>query len=181
MKGMVFVELLAMADEILGEGAVDDIIDSIDLPSNGAYTWVGNYSCSELVTLVTAFSQKSKVPPEDLQKLFGAWMFKKFAESYPYFFEDKVDSFSMLEAIESEIHVEVRKLYSDAELPRFVTKRLSRDRLHLVYTSPRPLVHFCHGLIEACLKHFDQAATIELRDNSSREAARAEFTICLAG
>ena len=38
MKGVVFVELLKMAETLLGEAAVDDVLDNADLPSGGMYT-----------------------------------------------------------------------------------------------------------------------------------------------
>ena len=54
MKGVIFVELLAMAEDAFGEDAVDRVIDEAALPSGGAYTAVGNYPCEELMALVRA-------------------------------------------------------------------------------------------------------------------------------
>ncbi len=181
MKGMVFVELLNMAEQAMGPDMVDDVLDHTTLASGGAYTTVGNYPCAELVKLVGAFSERADVPPDRLQHQFGGWMFTRFAELYPDFFADKNDGFGMLEAIEDEIHVEVRKLYPEAELPRFDTERLAEDKLRLTYRSPRPLVHFCHGLIDACLEHFQQKAETTMEDRSSPEQGVAVFTIQLAG
>ncbi len=160
MKGTVFVELLKMAETEFGEDVVDNVLDNADLDSGGVYTAVGNYPCSELVTLVTAFSEHSGLSGEVLQKAFGHWMLKNFGDNYPEFFKDKKDSFEMLEAIDGEIHVEVRKLYPEAELPRFSTSRTSENTLEMHYSSPRPLAAFCHGLIEATTEHFKQRAEI---------------------
>ena len=44
MKGMVFVELLHMAEDALGEDAVEDILDRFDIASGGAYGAFGNNS-----------------------------------------------------------------------------------------------------------------------------------------
>jgi len=68
--------------------------------------------------LVAAFSARSGAPVPELQRLFGHWMLKRFAAAYPAFFAAKTDALQMLEAIEGEVHVEVLKLYPDAELPR---------------------------------------------------------------
>jgi hypothetical protein len=180
MKGMVFVELLRMAEDMLGEAAVDAVLDDVDLENGGAYNAVGNYPCRDLMKLVEAFSDRSGAPTNDLQRLFGHWMLDRFASAYPGFFATKSDALQMLEAIEAEVHVEVLKLYPDAELPRFETERLSDGALRLVYRSPRPLVPFCLGLIEACLAHFGQTAETVLVDRSTNNGAEAEFTIRLA-
>ena len=58
---------------------------------------------------------------------------------------------AMLEAIEGEVHVEVRKIYPNAELPTFATERIAPDALRMDYSSSRPLVPFCQGLIEGCV------------------------------
>jgi len=161
MKGVVFVELLKMAQEAFGEEVVDDVIEHADLDSGGAFTAVGNYPCSELVKIVQAFSDHSGISSEDLQRKFGHWMMGFFGDNYPEFFADKAGPFEMLNAVDGEIHVEVRKLYPDAELPRFATEQKSETELEMVYTSPRPLVDFCQGLIESCVDRFERTADIE--------------------
>lgn len=177
MKGMVFVELLRMAEDAFGEAAVDEVLDATPLASGGAYNAVGNYPCGELMQLVQAFSDRSGAPGSELQRLFGHWMLKRFLAGYPGFFAGKSDTFEMLEAIEGEVHVEVLKLYPDAELPRFATERLPDGALRFIYCSPRQLVPFCRGLIEACLEHFGETAEIVLVDRSSEHGAKAEFTL----
>lgn len=160
MKGTIFIQLLEMAEDAFGEDAVDDILDRSNLASGGAYTSVGTYSCGELVTLVLGFSEHSGLPADELQRLFGHWMMKFFVSHYPSFFEGKTESFEIFETIENEIHVEVRKLYNDVELPTFAAKRMGERSLELIYTSPRPLAPFCHGLIEACAAHFNEDVEI---------------------
>ncbi|MCU0909515.1 MAG: heme NO-binding domain-containing protein [Rhodobacteraceae bacterium] len=180
MKGMVFTELLSMAEQVMGEEVVDQVLDSLPLSSGGAYNAVGNYPCAELMMIVGALSDRSGAPVPDLQRAFGRWMLGRFAQSYPGFFQDKTDPLTMLEAIEGEVHVEVRKLYPDAELPTFDTERLAPDTLRLTYRSPRALVPFCHGLIEACLEHLGRTADTMVEDRSAPGQADATFTVRLA-
>jgi hypothetical protein len=177
MKGIVFTELLAMAEDAFGEDAVDRVIEDTDLPSGGAYTAVGNYPCAELLALVSGFAALQGTSPEALQRLFGHWMMQSFARHYPQFFEGRNGSLDMLEAIENDIHVEVRKLYPDADLPRFDTQREDHDNLHMVYRSPRPLADFCHGLIEACSEHFGETAQIARQDGTEPGLTVASFRI----
>ena len=179
MKGTVFVELIRMAETAFGEDAVDAVLDKADLESGGAYTTVGNYPCSELVKIVEGFSAASGLSTDDLQRQFGHWMLKHFGEKFPATFFEKADSMAMLESIDGEIHVEVRKLYPDAELPRFETERLSDSHLKIIYTSPRPLVAFCHGLIEACVERFGETADI-VREQSPSDRNSTIFQVMYA-
>ncbi|WP_417250650.1 heme NO-binding domain-containing protein [Celeribacter sp.] len=178
MKGTIFVELIKMAEDAFGEDAVDRVLDSAELENDGAYTTVGNYPCSELVKIVVAFSEHSGIAPEALQKMFGHWMLTHFVAHYPQFFSDKDDAFSLLESIEGEIHVEVRKLYPEAELPTFSTERTAPNQMLMVYESPRPLAAFCHGMIEAALAHFDEDGGITSQE-SPAEPTITNFEITL--
>lgn len=178
MKGTIFVELIKMAETAFGEETVDMVLDKADLDNGGAFTTVGNYPCSELVKIVVAFSEHSGLSPEVLQIKFGHWMLEHFVVAYPQFFKDKSDAFAMLESIEAEIHVEVRKLYPDAELPTFATERTAQNHLKMVYESPRPLSAFCHGMIEACLDHFGEQGNISSTANlANRNVTNFEITL----
>jgi hypothetical protein len=177
MKGVVFVELIAMAESMAGEDAVDEIIESCDLESGGAFTTVGNYPCSELMIIVHAFSVALDAPVADLQRQFGEWMFRSFAVGYPEFFVGKNDAFTMLESIENEVHVEVRKLYPEVELPSFDTRRENDGSLIMSYQSERPLVDFCHGMIVACVDHFKDEMLIEFTSKTSGSMFAADFQI----
>lgn len=177
MKGVIFVELLAMAEDAFGEDAVDRVIDEAALPSGGAYTAVGNYPCEELMALVRGFSAHSGIAGAELQRLFGHWMMQCFGRHYPGFFSGKSGSRDMLAAIEGEIHVEVRKLYPDAELPAFDAVRNGADDMDLTYRSPRPLADFCEGLIEGCVARFGETADITRTDRESDGLTIAEFRI----
>ncbi len=169
MKGNVLVELIKMAEDAFGEDVVDEILDEADLSSDGAFTTVGNYPCSDLIKIVEGLSAHSGVSAEILQQKFGHWMMGHFGEKFPETFVGKRDSMEMLEAIDGQVHVEVRKLYPDAELPHFHTQRISDDHLKMVYTSPRPLEDFCHGLIEACVNRFGEKANIEATKDNAPE------------
>jgi len=61
VKGIVFTEFLEFAEQKIGAEALEEILEACadDLPTGGAYTAVGTYSCSELMTLVQAISTHS--------------------------------------------------------------------------------------------------------------------------
>lgn len=180
MKGIVFVELLNMAENMLGESVVDAVIEACDLPSEGAYTAVGDYNCSELMALIQGFSTATALPGDALQRLFGQWMLKSFVRYYPDFFRANNGALSMLESIEGEVHVEVRKIYPNAELPTFQTHRPDQGSLLMAYSSPRALSSFCLGLIEGCLDHYDTKAEITEHDRSVPGLTQTDFMIKVA-
>lgn len=177
MKGLVFIELVKMAEAAFGEETVDEVITAASLPSGGAYTSVGYYSCDELLTLVQAFSAVSNIPVPELERRFGHWVMDAFRKGYPDLFVKHKSAAAMLEAIEDDIHVEVRKLYPDADLPSIKTARLENGRLSVTYLSDRPLASFCYGLIEGCFSEFSENAFIEMNDRSTGGKGDAFFTI----
>ncbi|WGW05677.1 heme NO-binding domain-containing protein [Tropicibacter oceani] len=179
MKGLVFTELLEMAESALGEEVVDEVLDGLELEGGGAYSAVGSYPCSELFGIVGALSARTGISGDELQRQFGHWMFGRFSVNYPGFFEGKANALEMLDAIESEVHVEVRKLYPDAELPTFATTWRNDRELLLNYSSSRPLVAFCHGLIEACLVHFGHPGQLRQSRQLEGEGHAATFLIKL--
>ena len=177
MKGIVFVELIRMAESVMGEEAVDDILDQVDLESDGAFSAVGNYPCRELLKIVDAVGAELGASAETLHRQFGHWMFGRFVDSYPVFFEGKNRGFDMLESIENEVHVEVRKLYPEVELPTFATERLADGRFKMLYSSERSLHHFCRGLIEACLQYFKEDVSLEMTERQEGAKFYADFVM----
>ncbi len=127
---------------------VDDLIEASDLPSGGVYTSVGAYNHHELLYLAAALSDISGVRAPDLVRAFGAYLFKSLFASYPHFIKDADSTFEFLHSVEQYIHVEVRKLYPDAELPSFEFTSPSPDQLKVTYRSRRALGDLAHGMME---------------------------------
>lgn len=164
MKGIVFTELLEMIEERYGYELVDALLIESNLPSGGTYTAIGTYDHAEMITLVDNLSQKIQLPVPDLLRAYGHYMFGTFTRSYRPFV-DRVDSaFALLQSVHHHVHVEVRKLYPDAELPHFTVAQPAEKHLTMRYESERKLSDFAHGLIEGCLSHFGETATITKRD-----------------
>ncbi len=177
MKGMIFTRLIEMADTMLGPDRVKMVIAEACLPSGGAYTAVGNYPHSEAVTLLDAFSAASCMPVRDLLGRFGEHMLEYLHRRYTAFFEKCPDAFSFFESIDSYVHVEVRKLYFDAELPRLVAARDSPGRLRFDYHSSRHLEDFAAGLIRGTLRLFLENANVTQTDASGEYGPCIRFII----
>jgi hypothetical protein len=174
---MVFTEFLEMVEETFSPDMVDTILDASDLSSGGAYTTLGTYDYAEKVQLVSHLSRETEVPVPKLLHQFGVHLFSRFVSGYPSFFASDNDAFGFLEKVEDYIHVEVRKLYADAELPTFEYEKLGADRLVMVYASSRPFGDLAEGLIQGCIRHFGGGIGVEREDLPDPKRTRVRFTL----
>ena len=177
MKGVVFTEFLEMVEDKFSADMVDDIIDDSDLPSEGVYTAVGTYSHKEIIELVSNLSKHTDIAIPDLVRIFGEHLFSRFAALYPVFFPAGTEFFDFLESVETYIHMEVKKLYPDAQLPTFTTTRENNDTLIMNYQSPHPFATLAEGLLKGCMDHFEVDAQITMTDRSNGAGTAAEFRI----
>ena len=163
MKGIVFTEFVEMVEGAFGLDTADDLLEGTELASGGVYTAVGTYAFEELVALVVGLSERTSAAVPELLHAFGLHLFGRFVVAYPQFFAEAGGALDFLERIEGYIHPEVLKLYPDAELPRFETRR-DGSGLEMVYRSPRRLGDFAAGLVQGCLAHFGEERPIERED-----------------
>lgn len=166
MKGIVFRELLNMVAVTFNENMVDDILDDCILKSNGSYTTAGTYDHTEIIQIVQSLSKKTNIPPKELFKSYGYYLFSRFHEMMPQFFIEPQNTFEFLESIDQTIHIEVKKLYPDAMLPKFTTERLNDNSLKMIYQSRCPFADFASGLIAGCVDHFKENITIKAEDKN---------------
>lgn len=181
MKGVVFTEFLDMVEDRFSADMVDDIIDDADLPSGGAYTAIGTYPHEEIVALVVALSGRSGIAVPDLLKVYGEHLFGIFVKGYPGFFAGVSDAFEFLAGIEDIIHAEVRKLYPDAELPRFDVECCEHGRqLTLIYDSRRHFEDLAEGLMRGCIAHFGGDIDIHREALGDGDARKERFILTRA-
>jgi len=176
MKGIVFTEFLEMVEKEFGLEIADHIIENSKLESQGAYTAIGTYSHDEMLQLISNLSTKTETDIPILLKAFGRYLFDTFLSSYPGFFERTTSAFDFLESIENHIHVEVRKLYSDAELPSFTTQRVEDIGFEMIYSSERKMADFAEGLIERTMEYYKTPYEMK-KVNINEEGSMVKFTI----
>ena len=91
---------------------------------------------------------------------FGLEIFVKLIDSHPQILANIDDSFDLLSQIDSYIHVEVAKLYPNAQLPHFSFTKIDDNHIQLHYRSERPLASFAEGLLLGCARFFNEKFTI---------------------
>lgn len=160
MKGIIFTEFLEMVETKFGLETVDTIIENSNLPSEGIYTSVGTYDFNEMVSLITRLSEQVKLPAGDLIYAFGLYLFTSLGKAHPEVIQSYTSPLALLYSIEDHIHVHVKKLYPDAELPTFKILEKTDTSISLIYSSSRGLYRLAHGLMEKTFEHFNGKADI---------------------
>ncbi|MBU2927802.1 heme NO-binding domain-containing protein [Winogradskyella psychrotolerans] len=176
MKGIVFTEFLDLVEEKFGLEMVDRIISSSELESDGIYTSVGTYSFSEMLQLLQHLSENTGISIDNLLLVYAEHFFSVIENSYPGLLESYSDPIEMLSSIENHIHIEVRKIYPDAELPTFEVIKKTENSLVMDYNSSRAMHHFGLGLMNKTFEYFNATATIDL-EKIKEDGTKVRFTI----
>jgi hypothetical protein len=168
VKGIIFNEFLEFAEQVESASFADSLIQNTSPASGGAYTAIGTYDYCELVDMVVEWSKQKARPVPELLHDFGEHVFGRFVAGYPEFFDGIDDAFAFLDTLENRIHAEVRKLYPEANPPRFDTVRHGEDIMRLHYTSLRCLGDFASGLLQGCIKHFGGGIRVAVSDQTGK-------------
>ncbi|HYD79926.1 MAG TPA: heme NO-binding domain-containing protein [Paucimonas sp.] len=177
MRGTIFRELIDMIEKNYSLELADRVISSSDLATGGAYTAVGTYDHREIIELVERLSHETGVPGKDLLYAFGQHLFKRFAILYPAFFAEQGSVFEFLSILDCKIHVEVTKLYPDAELPKFQHEFPTPDKMIFIYSSIRPFGDLAQGLIQGCINYFAADIALTREDLPCESGAHVCFTL----
>jgi len=176
MKGMIFTAFLEMVENKFSLNVADEIIEASDLASGGSYTTVGTYDHHEMIQLVVQLSERTGIPVADLVRTFGEYLFGQLLEMHAYFLEENSSVFEFLQKVDSYIHVEVRKLYPDAELPAFHYETPDPDTLMMTYRSSRPFADLAEGLIIGSIAHYGEGIEVKREELPDGNATRFVLT-----
>lgn len=179
MKGIVFTAFLEMVESKFSLALADQIIDGAELASGGSYTTVGTYDHGEMINLVVQLGERTGIPIPDLVRTFGEYLFTQLVEMYPQFVEQNRNVFDFLLKVDSYIHVEVLKLYRDAELPSFEYDTPRDGTLVMTYRSSRPFADLAEGLIIGSIRHYGETVDLRREDlpDGTGAGTAARFTL----
>lgn len=164
MKGIVFTEFVEMVEKDFGYETLDRVMTVDRLESKGIYTTVGTYSFEEMLILLTNLSEESSLSINELLHSFGRYFFQVITTNYKSILGSYDYPIDFLASLDSHIHVQVRKIYPDAELPRFDTLEKEKDKLKLRYTSTRGMAYFALGLMEKTFEHYGTNYEIKMHE-----------------
>lgn len=185
MKGIIFQEFVTMVEANFSLEVADSMMTSSTLETGGAYTCVGTYDYHELAEMVGHLSDASGVATPVLLCTFGEYLFNSLATRYPDHIKNLTSTYALLNVLDDKIHVDVKKLYPDADLPTFKTVGFDLDsdpaELILLYRSSRPLADLAQGMIGGAIKHFNESISVTRKDLPCREGAHTRFTLKKVG
>lgn len=177
MKGVVFTTFFEMVEEDFGFDMVDYLIEHSSLQHDGIYVAGGNYPHQEIIQLVKTLHKATLIAIPDLLEAFGVFLFHKLNAIRPDFSEDKKTALDYIASVHDIIHVEVRKLYPNAELPTFNVISLVEKELVIDYSSPRKMETIAIGLMKGCAKLYNTTLHFSQKDISTLEKHTIRFTV----
>ena len=160
MKGIIFTEFLDLVEEKFGLKMVDRIINQSDLESQGIYTSVGTYEFNEMLQLISHLSNNTNISVDDLLLVYSEHLFAVLIKSHPNLVQHYKDPMNLLASIENHIHIEVQKIYPDAQLPTFDLEERTENSMTMVYKSDKALYMLGKGLMMETFKLFDVDAEV---------------------
>ena len=176
MKGIIFTEFLELVEEKFGLSMVDQIIEQSDLKSGGVYTSVSTYEFSEMLQLLSHLSDNTSVSIDDLLLVYSEHLFAVLVKSYPYLIVNYKDPMELLASIENHIHVEVQKIYPEAQLPTFDLVERQQDNMVMIYKSERALYMLGKGLMLETFKLFNVPVKI-VYEKLNEKGTEVKFSI----
>jgi len=162
MKGVIFNTVERFIADGWGEEAYEDIVGRCPLQTRDPFVGPGTYPDADLVAIVTEAARTLDVPLEDALRAAGRFAFPHLKRKLGAAADQWDDPKAFLRALDSVIHVEVRKLYPEAVTPRFtILEPPEVPRFTLRYESPRKLCHLAEGLVEGLGDDFGVSITSE--------------------
>ena len=175
MRGVVFTELMEFVEEKLGFDVADKMVEKAKLDNHGVFTQGGNYPFEHMVKLLTALSEITGKSPATLLEIFGEHLFNVLVKIYGKNIKEDTTALEFIDSVEDYVHVEVKKLYPDAELPTFKTTYKDDEKIVLIYESEKKLDSFAYGLMKACGDYFGEPLEIS-RKVINESPYQVEFT-----
>ena len=176
MKGIIFTEFMQLVEDKFGLETLDNMLDQAR--DEGVYTAVGSYDHHDLVKLIIALSKISGVPATELQQVFGECVFKNLYNTIPNQagLKECQSAFQFIRHVEDYIHVEVKKLYPDANPPSFEFISETETEMVFDYQSVRCMSHVCLGLVRGCAQHFNEQLSIT-KQNIDDSGKQVRFSL----
>ena len=160
MKGIIFTEYMDLVEEKFGLEMVDRISNQSDLESQGSYTSFGTYEFNEMLQLISNLIKNTNISVDDLLLVYSEHLFAVLKKSHPNLVQHYKDPMNLLASIENHIHIEVQKIYPDAQLPTFDLEERTENSMTMVYKSDKALYMLGKGLMMETFKLFDVDAEV---------------------
>ncbi|WP_163930463.1 heme NO-binding domain-containing protein [Paraferrimonas sp. SM1919] len=178
MKGIIFTQFLELVEDKFGLEVLDTVLDMSE--DEGIYTSVGSYDHKDLVKLIINLSKVTNIEPTELQRVFGQVIFLTLLGSLPdtASIGHSTSTFQFIRHVQDVIHIEVKKLYPDANPPIFEFISETKTNMVMDYKSARCMSHVCLGLLEGCAEHFNEQLNVDMQPQTE-DGSSVRFNITI--
>ena len=168
MKGEIFNILEEYVIENWGVEAFEKLYASVhdQLITKEPFVGPGTYPDQDFLTIVQEALELTGMEAQKMHHDFGAFALPHLLKKGAALVADFKHPKELLLAVHDVIHIEVKKIYTDATPPNFYYEDPAPDQLVMTYESKRKLFDFFEGLIHGLAKHFDMKIDCE---RTSRE------------
>lgn len=118
------------------------------------------YPDEELDLLVASVCMEASVSPEELWENIGLSAGSSVIAAYKSLINPEWKTLEVLEYLQSVIEM-IRSSKGDFPHPFFNSDRISKDKLMLVYASPRKLCALAKGMVKGVAMHYGEKVSIE--------------------
>ena len=156
MKGLIFNLLEEFLVARCGETGYELILADCQLITAKPSLMVGpgSYPDQDFTAIIASAVNRLDLGPDELLRELGRTAIPLLASRYPQFFSRSTHSREFFASLNFIHHLEVKKLYKDAELPHFRCENKADGRLVIAYLSGRGLCHLFSGLIDGVADHY---------------------------
>lgn len=153
MKGVFFTKFLEMVGERYSDDVVDDIIEASELPNDGAYTSIGNYSYKELVKLVLNLNKVTGIEVPVLLESYGHYLLQSSSNFYLEYFSSDDKCFDFQKAVQDSSHRLLENSNHNVDQASFNRQSVKEKPLDSHCISERPFANLIEGIINECRIH----------------------------
>ena len=181
MKGIIFNLFEEFLDDTQGAGIYEQVIASahLDTPDPDLMVAPGTYPDADFEAILNAAADHCRTDGDDLLRAFGRYALPLLAQRYPLFFTPFDHPRDFLKQTGMVHHVEIKKLYKDAQTPAFACRE-DGDALVLRYDSERALCPPVEGLITGLGDYYQVPIQASHERCHRQGAAYCEFRLRFA-
>jgi len=169
LRGLIFRAYLNFIKDNFGYEELDEILQKDDYPNKGGFSSAGNYKSKYLISLVTHTTHLYGNSKEKVIEAFGKYAFNFLLDRFKKSYKGSTsplhtnNAYNFLEKLNVIHFDELRKLYPDADFPKFDINRVDSEHIIIEYSSHRNLPYLVYGLIKGCLKYYNDNSTVTMK------------------
>lgn len=160
MHGIIFEELEEYTTTRHGSEAWETVLEAADLGSR-TYLPINAYPDEELLAIVSAATEITGTPREELLTDFGQFAVQDLLHRYRAFLEEEWTALDVLENTEETMHKAVRLQEDDAEPPELDCRRVSDDEVVIEYSSDHQLCDLGEGIVKGIASEYDTRLAVD--------------------